>query len=282
MLLQTARPGKQTLYLGPRWWRLECLSREFLSVHNFLEKQESSVRMWGALLVLAALLLGSVSGSCARAVLPEERGAAALGKPAPFRREEGPRQPRVFRTNSTADDATVHAWVQSVIRGGHTRRRLGYDMRSIKKWVVEHNKERRKHFKDGALVWDKKVARFAQAHGVSITHNANCSPDFNEDNQEYGENLYWAVYEHGQEPWSITECVHEWARQGKKYNYEENTCAEGEDCAAYLQVVWKETTRMGCGEVFCPYHGDFKGVAQFFVCNYTPAANLTEGHPRPY
>lgn len=238
--------------------------------------------MWRALLLLATLLCWSSSGSCARHGLPQAPTMVAAGNHPLLGPRRAPPPPRIFRTNSTANDATVHAWVQSVIREGQRRRRLGYDMRSIKKWVVEHNKERKKHYEGGGLVWDKKVARFSQAHAVSIEHNANCSPSFNEDNQEYGENLYWAVYEHGQEPWTITECVHEWARQGTNYNYDENSCAEGEDCAAYLQVIWKATTRLGCGEVFCPYHGDFKGVAQFFICNYTPAANLTEGHARPY
>ena len=37
--------------------------------------------------------------------------------------------------------------------------------------------------------------------------------------------------------------------QGDSYDYDTNTCAEGKDCATYLQIVWKNSTKIGCGEV---------------------------------
>eukprot|EP00850_Spirogloea_muscicola_P004374 SM000018S03739 [mRNA] locus=s18:1082485:1084302:- [translate_table: standard] len=189
--------------------------------------------------------------------------------------------PLVFRTHADGRNGTAEAWIARVLEEASTRRKL-YDALTIRRWVEGHNKEREKHYQDAPLVWDKAVARYAQAHGGSVQNNANCAPEFNEDNDKYGENLYWAVYEHGQDPWSVQETVREWVQQGRNYDHEENRCEEGEDCAAYLQVVWRNTKMVGCGEVYCPYHGDFKGVAQFFVCNYYPPALIEPGHPRPY
>eukprot|EP00271_Cylindrocystis_brebissonii_P001003 TRINITY_DN1124_c0_g2_i1.p1 TRINITY_DN1124_c0_g2~~TRINITY_DN1124_c0_g2_i1.p1 ORF type:complete len:194 (+),score=10.84 TRINITY_DN1124_c0_g2_i1:109-690(+) len=132
------------------------------------------------------------------------------------------------------------------------------------------------------LEWDRKIARFAQRHADSISHQTNCTPDFNEDNGDYGENLFWGIYEYGLRKWTITEAVAQWVKQKRFYDYATNTCEAGQNCAAYLQVVWNETKKIGCAEVFCPFKAEFNGVAQFFVCNYFPAASIGPGHRHPY
>ena len=37
--------------------------------------------------------------------------------------------------------------------------------------------------------------------------------------------------------------------QGEGYDHDTNKCAEGKDCSTYLQIVWKNSTKIGCGEV---------------------------------
>ena len=68
-------------------------------------------------------------------------------------------------------------------------------------------------FDKAPLKWDLKIAKFAQQHADSITTTANCAAQFNEDNELYGENIFWAVYEHGSDPWTVPECFAEWVKQ---------------------------------------------------------------------
>eukprot|EP00271_Cylindrocystis_brebissonii_P001004 TRINITY_DN1124_c0_g2_i2.p1 TRINITY_DN1124_c0_g2~~TRINITY_DN1124_c0_g2_i2.p1 ORF type:complete len:247 (+),score=32.97 TRINITY_DN1124_c0_g2_i2:289-1029(+) len=160
--------------------------------------------------------------------------------------------------------------------------RSTYGLRSIQLWVDAHNQERGQALPAQPLEWDRKIARFAQRHADSISHQTNCTPDFNEDNGDYGENLFWGIYEYGLRKWTITEAVAQWVKQKRFYDYATNTCEAGQNCAAYLQVVWNETKKIGCAEVFCPFKAEFNGVAQFFVCNYFPAASIGPGHRHPY
>ncbi|KAL0412674.1 UNVERIFIED_CONTAM: Pathogenesis-related protein 1A [Sesamum radiatum] len=57
----------------------------------------------------------------------------------------------------------------------------------------------------------------------------------------YGENLAkgsWDV--------NATEAVQMWLDEKKFYNVGSNTCVEGEMCGHYTQVVWRDTTHVGC------------------------------------
>ncbi|CAI5530364.1 unnamed protein product [Closterium sp. Naga37s-1] len=77
---------------------------------------------------------------------------------------------------------------------------------------------------------------------------------------------------------AAAEAVESWAEQGKHYSSSTGACVEGEDCSAFIQLTWKDTRRVGCGEALCPYKANFTGVVQFIVCNYYPPAALI--HPR--
>lgn len=180
--------------------------------------------------------------------------------------------PRVYRRSSNA------AITSPIVR---THRRRLSDMQTIKTWVKAHYRERKKHFKGHLLLWDKKIARFAQYHADSISQNENCAPEFNEGNEEYGENIFWGAREHGALPFTEEDCVDSWISQKVDYEKSSNRCKESKDCAAYLQIISKQSSRFGCGKAFCQYQGNFSGVSQFFVCNYYKPAFLTSTFNSP-
>jgi pathogenesis-related protein 1 len=71
-----------------------------------------------------------------------------------------------------------------------------------------------------------------------------------------------------------------WAAEGESFDYARNRCASGEVCGHYTQVVWRDSTQIGCGVAQCggggPF-GDHEWV--MWVCNYSPAGNWSGQRP---
>ncbi|KAK0602152.1 hypothetical protein LWI29_030885 [Acer saccharum] len=110
------------------------------------------------------------------------------------------------------------------------------------------------------LVWDEKVAKYAKWYANQ--RQFDC--DLRHSNGPYGENIFWGS---GDE-WTPEQAVMEWVLEKQWYSYGSNSCAEGEQCGHYTQVVWSTTERVGCARVVC---SDGKGV--FMTCNYDPPGN---------
>eukprot|EP00850_Spirogloea_muscicola_P021027 SM000234S07887 [mRNA] locus=s234:81321:82275:- [translate_table: standard] len=169
----------------------------------------------------------------------------------------------------------------------------------------------RRFFSGRPLLWSKDLAAFAQQQADRVAGSESCTPGYNPGYVGFGENVFYGVV--GQSfaryrtcllaamfsaetveadprlsgatagarynPRSATQA---WIEQGKVYDEDANACTAGQDCAAFLQVVWRNTTAFGCAEALCPYTGgDINGTAQYFVCNYWPAAAVVDG-TRPY
>ncbi len=128
------------------------------------------------------------------------------------------------------------------------------------------------------LEWDPVLAGIAQAWADEcvdeefppglIDHN----PDRSDEYTTYvGENIYGSG---GGAP-SAEDVVDLWAAEEANYDYASNTCADGEMCGHYTQVVWEDTTHVGCALGHCP------GLAYPYVvvCNYGPGGN---SGGRPY
>ncbi|MEP2025583.1 CAP domain-containing protein, partial [Reichenbachiella sp.] len=95
---------------------------------------------------------------------------------------------------------------------------------------------------------------------------SNC--EFKHSGGEYGENI-WAGTEGAFEP---TDVVNSWGSEITDYNYESNTCATDKDCGHYTQIVWKNTTQVGCGVATCD------GL-DIWVCQYDPPGNFIGEQP---
>src|SRR5207247_6746497 len=93
-----------------------------------------------------------------------------------------------------------------------------------------------------------------------------------------GENL--AAFAPGGEPASAP--VDGWAGEKANYNYASNSCAAGETCGHYTQLVWRSSQRLGCAVHTCNQNSPFGSrfpTWELWVCNYSPAGNFVGQRP---
>lgn len=86
----------------------------------------------------------------------------------------------------------------------------------------------------------------------------------------YGENLY-AIWGGTATP---TQVVASWTAEKPAYNYATNTCAVGSTCGHYTQIVWRNTTQIGCALATCPAISQ-----QVWACQYNPPGNYVGQKP---
>jgi len=122
------------------------------------------------------------------------------------------------------------------------------------------------------LVWDPSVAATAAAYAAMCVFQHSGTPGL-------GENL--AAYapsggHTGQDP------VNDWASEKANYDYASNTCAANQVCGHYTQVVWRNSTNLGCGVQACntnsPFGASFPNW-EIWVCNYLPPGNFVGQRP---
>jgi len=128
-----------------------------------------------------------------------------------------------------------------------------------------------KKLENAAMKWAKKL----QIDGCKMVHSHGKVGN-------YGENLYWAsprimtrTDSKGNKTRSSTlqkvkeqDVVQAWYDEVKWYDYESNSCVEGEMCGHYTQVIWNTTKELGCAVMAC------RDRSQVWVCEYAPAGNV--------
>ena len=70
--------------------------------------------------------------------------------------------------------------------------------------------------------------------------------------------------------------VDAWASEEKKYNYEKGHFSE--TTGHFTQLVWQNTTHVGCGAAKCNNDAANGAKGWFLVCEYTPAGNVDGGY----
>jgi Cysteine-rich secretory protein family len=122
------------------------------------------------------------------------------------------------------------------------------------------------------LAWDATIASGAQtwADGCSHTHSGAAG---------LGENLYYSA---GSVP-TPADAVASWESESTAYTYAAigdpvNTFS---DIGHYTQLVWANTTQIGCGVTHCTTNTPFPGFPEwdFIVCRYSPPGNFTGQFP---
>lgn len=94
-----------------------------------------------------------------------------------------------------------------------------------------------------------------------------------------GENLYWAsplYYSNGKkeiQPIRPIDVVSTWSSEEHYYDYNANRCTSGKVCGHYTQLVWKDTTEVGCAKIIC------YDKSQVWSCNYNPSGNYASQKP---
>lgn len=123
------------------------------------------------------------------------------------------------------------------------------------------------------LTWSEDAASVAQgwANQCNFAHNPDRGP--------YGENIAAAAPPDTE---TNVQAVQAWVAESANYNYASNTCASGQVCGHYTQVVWRNTTQVGCASVVCTTHSPFGSQLpqwRLWVCDYAPPGNYSGQRP---
>ncbi|KAG2189923.1 hypothetical protein INT46_001938 [Mucor plumbeus] len=125
--------------------------------------------------------------------------------------------------------------------------------KSAKTILKAHNKLRAKHHAP-ALKWDDKLATYAQKWSNKCV--------FEHSNSPYGENLAL-----GYPTW--TSVVNGWYSEVKDYDYSKTGFSM--NTGHFTQVVWKSTTKVGCGVKTCNNLGQ---GTKLYTCSYSSPGNM--------
>ncbi|CAN8306478.1 unnamed protein product [Cochlearia groenlandica] len=115
------------------------------------------------------------------------------------------------------------------------------------------------------LEWDGRLAAYARSWAKQRVGDCRLV----HSNGPFGENIFWA----GDNNWRPGEVVKVWADENKFYDTKANTCEEGQMCGHYTQIVWKDSTKVGCARVDCTNGG------LYAICVYNPPGNYEGEHP---
>jgi pathogenesis-related protein 1 len=130
--------------------------------------------------------------------------------------------------------------------------------------VEELNKVRRDHLV-GPVTWSNELSEAAGVWGRELIKNG-CTLK-HDPAMKHGENLAKGYR-------TPEAAVAAWAGEEEDYDYSSNTCADGKICGHYTQIVWADTTEVGCQQYDCP--ADKQPV---LVCRFFPAGNFIGEKP---
>ncbi|CAA6655719.1 unnamed protein product [Spirodela intermedia] len=120
-------------------------------------------------------------------------------------------------------------------------------------WVTLHNDERSK-VGVGPVSWDEEVAAFAESYAnqdITVCKTRGHS---------------------GDRAATASDAMSLWASEGDDFDKSTKTCAEGKECGHYTQVVWRDSTAIGCARAVC-------NDVVFIICNYSPPGNVDGQDP---
>jgi len=131
--------------------------------------------------------------------------------------------------------------------------------------VKRHNEIRAEVYSGFGLVWSDTVAASAQKHADYL----GATNTFDHGNSPYGENLYAsggnATY---------VDAINSWHEEKADFNPQTKECyGEWYECGHYTQLIWQETTEVGCGK------SSSSQWDSIIVCQYNPPGNYTGESP---
>jgi uncharacterized protein YkwD len=135
----------------------------------------------------------------------------------------------------------------------------------------QHNVYRDKHCVP-ALKWDQDLANSAQAWANQCHLDPNDPLRFDHSNTPgQGENLKWGSG--NKTPTSVT-AVDDWYAEISNYDYALQENSNTGVIGHFTQVVWRESTLVGCAKNLCANVSPEWGGSTLYVCEYAPQGNI--------
>ena len=129
-----------------------------------------------------------------------------------------------------------------------------------------HNEKRALHGSP-PLSWDAGLAAGAQSWAAA------CTRQHSGFDKGYGENLYWGTNQ------TARSAVDWWYAENKYYRWDDPITSyhlgdsdRSKEVRHFTQLVWKDTSKLGCGVAKCQND-------QYFVCRYVKQGNFNGDNP---
>jgi len=149
----------------------------------------------------------------------------------------------------------------------------------IKDMLAVHNEARKEVGIEKGYVWSDKIAKDAQSYANEIAKSGVWGHDPNNhvyENGPYGENLYAST----KRP-TFKKAAQSWVDEKEYYHYGrvnvDDTCDVGKQCGHYTQIIWEESSYVGCG--MSQYETGSKKGWYVIVCKYKTPGNYVGEYP---
>jgi pathogenesis-related protein 1 len=147
----------------------------------------------------------------------------------------------------------------------------------IRTILTMHNETRAEVGVNKELIWSDLIAKDAQNYADILAKSGAFEHDPKNhegyENGQYGENLYASTATLTKD--GIAKGVQAWIDEKAFYHYgrvgDETTCDVGEQCGHYTQIIWENTSKVGCATSIYK-RGDFKD-GYVLVCKYQTPGN---------
>ncbi|NXS44819.1 CRIS2 protein, partial [Balaeniceps rex] len=122
------------------------------------------------------------------------------------------------------------------------------------------------------MEWSPPAATNAQnwANQCTLSHSP---PEKRRTTVQCGENLFMSTA-----PFSWADVIQAWYNEKKDFKYGTGAKKTGAVIGHYTQVVWHDSSQIGCAVASCPN----SKYQYFYVCQYCPAGNLLSSMKTPY
>lgn len=160
----------------------------------------------------------------------------------------------------------VLGWMLALVGPALAQDPGGLSDAEIQQILAIHNRERAE-VGVSPLTWSTQVSAHA-GEWARILQGEGCQLRHRDQGRKYGENIADLI----NPGYPAATAPERWAEEKQDYNGEAIGDPESMNPWHYTQMVWRNTTELGCGVAWCGENG-------ILICNYNPGGNVSGEKP---